>query len=240
MAPRGGSNLARATLAVHRAPAGSGGRMDEVSFQFNPDQVQLSRSANWDAQPGVAHERGAIPQFVGSAPATMQVELFLDASMDPRSPKVRSQVEQLLRCCEVDPSSIASDKPETPWVRFSWGSFTTVQFAAHVESVNASYTLFSPAGEPLRATCQLSLREIPLPTKGQNPTSGALSAKRVHQVVAGDSLATLAWREYGDPTVWRAIAEANGIDDPMRLKPGRELLIPAIGDIRQIRDVRSK
>ncbi|WP_143589272.1 LysM peptidoglycan-binding domain-containing protein, partial [Streptomyces angustmyceticus] len=56
---------------------------------------------------------------------------------------------------------------------------------------------------------------------------GALSARRIHRTVAGDSLASLAWREYGDATRWRLIAEANEIDDPMRLRPGTELLLPA-------------
>jgi nucleoid-associated protein YgaU len=31
---------------------------------------------------------------------------------------------------------------------------------------------------------------------------------------------------YGDPTRWRAIAEANGIDDPLALRRGRTLSIP--------------
>ena len=86
--------------------------------------------------------------------------------------------------------------------------------------MEASYTLFSTTGVPIRATCRVHLNEIPSKTAGQNPTSGALTARRVHRVVAGDSLQFLAWREYGDATVWRAIAEANGIDDPARLEPG--------------------
>jgi nucleoid-associated protein YgaU len=42
----------------------------------------------------------------------------------------------------------------------------------------------------------------------------------------------MAWREYGDPTLWRVIATANEIDDPMRLEIGRELLLPAAGEVR--------
>ena len=69
-------------------------------------------------------------------------------------------------------------------------------------------------------------------TKGQNPTSGALTAQRVHRVVAGDSLQSLAWREYGDAAAWRSIAEANGIDDPSRLPTGVELVLPATEEVR--------
>ncbi|MFI0815882.1 peptidase M23 [Streptomyces sp. NPDC021098] len=230
----GGASLVRASLAVHQPPTslagGIGGRIGQVEFQFNPSQLQLTRSASWSAQPSVGYARGAPPEFVGAQPASLELEVFLDASAKPGSSKVQKQVDLLLSCCEVHPPTLSTNRPSPPWVRFSWGSFNTVQFVAHVDSVSATYTLFSPTGEPTRATCHLTLTEVPLPTKGQNPTSGALSARRVHRVVAGDTLQSLAWREYGDAAAWRVIAEANGIDDPMRLTTGAELLLPAIDD----------
>jgi hypothetical protein len=228
---KAGASLVRASLAIHQPPTdlgGSmGGRIGEVEFQFNPTQIQMGRAANWQTQAAVAYARGAPPQFTGAMPATLQLEVFLDSSGTPNGGKVQKQVELLLSCCEVTPQSINTKRPSPPWVRFSWGSFNTVQFVAYVTSASATYTLFNPTGEPLRATCSLALTEVSMPTKGQNPTSGALSARRVHRTVAGDSLALLAWREYGDATRWRRIAEANDIDDPMRLHPGTELLIPA-------------
>jgi hypothetical protein len=241
MPPTGANNsLVRARLTIHHPPSGSshtlGGRIDEVEFQFNPNQLELSRSASWYAQRAVGFDRGAQQEFSGADPASLSVEVFLDSSATPTTPEVRKKVDQLLSCCEVDPESLPTNRPSPPWVRFSWGGFSTVQFIAYVESVSAAYSLFSPTGEPLRATCRLSLKEIPTPTKGQNPTSGALTAQRVHRVVVGDSLPSLAWREYGSATRWRAIAEANGIDDPMRLRPGSELLLPSADDVRRGRE----
>ncbi|MFJ9893025.1 LysM peptidoglycan-binding domain-containing protein [Streptomyces sp. NPDC091280] len=238
MAPaNANSSLVRARLAIHHPPSGAsrtmGGRIGEVEFQFNPGQLELSRSASWYAQRAVGFDRGAQQEFSGADPASLSVEVFLDASATPTSPQVRKKVEQLLSCCEVDPQSLPTNRPSPPWVRFSWGGFSTVQFTAYVESVSAAYSLFSPTGEPLRATCRLSLKEIPTPVRGQNPTSGALSARRVHQVVVGDTLPALAWREYGNATRWRVIAEANDIDDPMRLRPGSELLLPSADDVRR-------
>jgi nucleoid-associated protein YgaU len=49
----------------------------------------------------------------------------------------------------------------------------------------------------------------------------------VHQIVSGDTLESLAYRTYGDSGLWREIAAANDIDDPMRLRPGRTILLPA-------------
>ncbi|KJY23969.1 peptidase M23B, partial [Streptomyces sp. NRRL S-444] len=133
--------------------------------------------------------------------------------------------------CEVTAKSIAAKQPSTPWVVFQWGSFSTARFTAYVSSVDATYSLFSTTGVPIRATCQVRLHEIPSRTKGQNPTSGALTAQRVHRVVAGDTLQSLAWREYGDANAWRAIAEANGIDDPSGLRTGTQVVLPAAEEL---------
>ncbi|MFI6683086.1 LysM peptidoglycan-binding domain-containing protein [Streptomyces sp. NPDC050485] len=232
-APTGGkaAGLSRATLAIHQPPTDLGGSMGgligEVKFQFNPSKLQLGRTASWTTPLAIAYTKTAPPKFTGAQPASLQLEVFLDASGTPSSNTVQTQVELLLSCCEVTSQSVSAKAPSPPWVKFTWGSFSTVQFTAFVTSVNASYTLFSPNGVPLRATCTLALTEVSSETKRQNPTSGALSARRVHRTVAGDTLASLAWREYGDATRWRTIAEANEIDDPMRLRPGTELLLPA-------------
>jgi nucleoid-associated protein YgaU len=44
----------------------------------------------------------------------------------------------------------------------------------------------------------------------------------------GDSLPSIAYRAYGDATRWRTIAEANHIDDPLRLRRGTPLMLPRL------------
>jgi phage tail protein X len=231
-----GASLVKATLAIHEPPIGLlmalGEKIQDVDFQFNPTQLVLSKNAQWTTRMSPKFRFASIPEFNGSAPYTMQMEIFLDSSMTPSGTTVQDEVEALLSCCEVTLASIAADQPCTPWVFFQWGSFSTASFISYVESVQATYTLFNPSGTPIRATCDLVITQIPLLTQGQNPTSGALEAHRTHRVVAGDTLHSLAWREYGDATAWRVIAQANGIDDPMRLPAGAELLIPASGSER--------
>ena len=74
------------------------------------------------------------------------------------------------------------------------------------------------------------MQEYPTNPAGQNPTSGAARSTRAHRVVLGDTLASIANEEYGTPTMWRAIAKVNGLDDPFNLRLGRELLIPPPAD----------
>jgi hypothetical protein len=229
-----GSSLVRASLAIHEPPTGLamalGGEIGTIDFQFNPNELTVRRHADWSMDWAVGFQRGVLANFKGADPARMSVDIFLDGTAQGSKP-VQPQVELLLSCCEVYLPSILTRRPSPPWVRLSWGSFSTVQFIAYVDDASAKYTLFSPSGEPLRATCTMSLVEVAVLTAGQNPTSGALTARRVHRVVVGDSLQSLAWREYGDATVWRVIAEANDIDDPMELEPGTELLLPAAEEI---------
>ncbi|MFF1698131.1 LysM peptidoglycan-binding domain-containing protein [Streptomyces sp. NPDC058257] len=230
-----GKSLVRASLAIHEPPIGTstspGGLMKTFEFDFNPSQLTIGRRANWTVTPTADNRDGAMPEFMGSEQREMSVEIFLDSSDRPTSNVVLKKVQTLLDCCGVTSMSKNADQPSPPWVIFQWGSFKTARFVAYVASVDASYTLFGTSGIPIRATCQLRLHEIPSDALAQNPTSGALTAQRVHRVVAGDSLQSLAWREYGDATVWRAIAEANGIDDPAALASGTELVLPAAQEV---------
>jgi hypothetical protein len=109
---------------------------------------------------------------------------------------------------------------------FRWGGLTG--FLAYISAVQAKYSLFTSSGLPIRATVSVTLEELAGEAPKQNPTSGGLVPHRVHELVAGDTLAGIAYVEYGNPNLWRAVAELNGIDDPMRLRPGQRLMLPTV------------
>ncbi len=197
----------------------------KIEFQFNPKELTVTKTARWQRKAAKSAKKAGIPEFQGAEPAKLALEMFLDASRTLDGSVVKA-VEELFNCCVPTQQG---PKASPPWVRFQWGSVTG--FPAHVASVTAKYTLFTAAGLPVRAVCTVQLEEMGGETAGQNPTSGALAAHTVHTVVAGDSLATLAYQEYGDPTLWRALAAANDIDDPMRLPVGRALLVPALEEL---------
>ena len=143
---------------------------------------------------------------------------------------VVARVEQLFSCCVPTDDSLGQEEGRRP--RWSCCTGATVNsFAAFVTSVQAKYTLFTGEGTPIRATCNVSLEEMPGDPPKQNPTSGGLTLTSVRTVVAGDSLASIAYREYGDPAMWRALAAFNGIDDPLRLRLGTSVLLPAVDEL---------
>jgi hypothetical protein len=155
--------------------------------------------------------------------------MFLDHT-DSTSGDVTTDVDTLFRCLVPTDESIANNTPSPPNVRFIWGH-AGESFLAYVKSVTAKYTLFRTDGKPIRAVCTLSLEEIPEPPQKTNPTSGTLEVYRARTIVAGDTLQSIAYAEYREPSLWRIIAEANSVDDPMRLRVGARLLIPPIDEL---------
>ncbi|HWO64726.1 MAG TPA: LysM peptidoglycan-binding domain-containing protein [Umezawaea sp.] len=226
-----GSGLVKARLVIMEPPARSGAkpgaRLATVKFQFNPNRLALSKSVEWRRKPARMAGQASLPEFVGSGPRSLSVDVFLDATAEHDN-SVEERVEKLMIACVPTKASLRKKKPASPWVRFEWGTAKSVSFDGVLSSLSVDYSLFDVDGKPLRATCSLAIEEAGAGTPGQNPTSGSREARRTHRVVAGDSLPQLAWREYGDATVWRVIAEANDIDDPMVLVPGTELLVPGV------------
>ncbi|MGH3839114.1 MAG: LysM peptidoglycan-binding domain-containing protein [Pseudonocardiaceae bacterium] len=206
----------------------AGSVIDSIKFQFNPKELSISKTAKWNRNAQKGSKNSGVPEFQGPAPCKLALEMFLDAS-DTHDDSVVKTVEQLFSCCVPTADSHIQKRPNPPWVIFRWGSLTS--FTSYIASVSVKYTLFTADGLPIRGTATVNLEEISKELPGQNPTSGALSTHRVHTVSTGDTLASIAWREYGDPAMWRAIATTNRIDDPMRLRAGSSLLIPAAEDL---------
>ena len=113
-----------------------------------------------------------------------------------------------------------------PVCLFIWGAYI---FPCIIERVNKKFTMFLPSGIPVRATLSVTLREYVEPdltTKGTPLSSPDRTKRRI--VKQGDSLWTIAAKEYGDPALWRAIAKENRIDDPRTLEIGKEIKIPPL------------
>jgi hypothetical protein len=199
-----------------------------LRFQFNPREMSVQKSAEWKRAASPASKSVASAQFTGSGPRQLSVELFLDATVktNGNSKNVVEDVETLFACLVPLPKVLHAGKPSPPFVRFGWGK---VHLLAFVKSVSAKYTLFRPDGTPIRALCNISLEEVPEDARKQNPTSGSLTPLRSHTIVAGDSLPSLAYAEYGDPTQWRRLAEANDIDDPFAIPVGSKVHVPVAG-----------
>lgn len=233
----GRPKMKKATLSLYdAAPAGGGGKpgasRGSVDFQFNPKEVTIQKAAKWERKPAKGAKKAGPPEFTGPEPCKLTVEMFFDAT-ESTDGSVVPAVESLFACCVPTEESVGQKKPSPPLVVLHWGPISS--FPAFVTSVSAKYTLFRGDGTPIRALCSVAMEEMPGEPFGQNPTSGSLEVRRVHRTVAGDTLASVAFAEYGDPTLWRALAKFNEIDDPMRVRTGSVLLLPSPEELAMAR-----
>jgi nucleoid-associated protein YgaU len=102
-------------------------------------------------------------------------------------------------------------------------------FSGYLKSVVIN-SIFRKDGTPVQARVDVTIEGQQEQIGGQNPTSHAVNSRRVHTMIDGDTLQSVAYRELGKPAYWRAIADFNGIDDPLRLPAGTVLLIPTLAD----------
>lgn len=102
-------------------------------------------------------------------------------------------------------------------------------FKCIVENIKQEFSLFSPQGVPLRATLTVTLREYKT-LDDQLRSLNRTSPDRTHSHVLGrgETLSSVSGQYYQRPGDWRAIAEANGIEDPRRLTPGLILTVPLL------------
>jgi hypothetical protein len=201
-----------------------------IDCWFNPTQYSIAKSNQWTLTPVVGASLGRA-QFGGGQARELSVELMFDDGPDG---DVTPATDALFKMMEVNPKLATGHKNQArpPTVKLSWGRFQS--FKAVCRSLTIQFTLFRPDGTPTRATANLALVQVEKDQRSgsgsaarpQNPTTRSDQRLRSHVVIDGDSLQSIAFHHYGDATGWRRIAVANGIQDPLRLERGRDLMIP--------------
>jgi contractile injection system tube protein/LysM domain-containing protein len=197
---------------------------------FNPETITIAKSNKW-GPPGGDTQPGKEPptlSFQGQESGSLGFDLVFD-STDTGAP-VTNYTNKLLSYMEIDPTLPGTDENSNngrpPFVVFHWGRLYS--FPAVITRADITFDYFSSSGVPLRAKVKLSLTQYMKSrafTK-QNPTSGTPQPHRVHRIQPGETLDRISARYYGDSTRWRLLAMANGIEDPLAIRPGSLLSVP--------------
>ncbi len=109
-----------------------------------------------------------------------------------------------------------------PLCRVWWGQIRLIE--GPLTGLTQRFTRFLPDGTPVRAVLSCTFTDASIDSIELN----SADVQKTYTVRLGDTIQAIAARCYGDATRWRAIAEANDIDDPRVLTPGVVLTIPAI------------
>lgn len=204
--------------------------------QFNPKELKLDDGAVWNASDAVEQTHPRL-HYQRGEPSALSMELVFDST--DSGDNVHQKYVQPLRgfletSVEVgDALGVIGRRP--PYCTFTWGAF---EFEGVVERVGAQYLMFASDGVPLRARVSLSLKQALRPSasaelaeravQALGPTLGALSTHlSTYTTKSGDTLSGVAAAcGVGE----RLIAVANGIEDPLSLAAGVDLLIPRSED----------
>lgn len=189
-----------------------------IPVMFNPPEYQLAKT-NQFAEIGIPGLGSSLLQFVRGSAQTLTMELFFDTT--DRGLDVRQFTALVINLTVIDRETHAP-----PRLLFLWGSLA---FPCILESVTQRFDYFNARGLPLRARLSVVLKghERLETLLAGNPLQSSDRTKR-RVVKQGDSLQRIAAEEYDDPRKWRPIAEASGIDNPLRLQAGRGLTVPKL------------
>jgi len=206
-----------------------------LECMFNPSEYTFSRSNEWKSEDVPGQE---IPKltFAGGKSGVLTLKLIFDtneqhvssiaAGSDVR--QITRKLWDMLKVVAATARNQGTARSAPPNVQFQWGRLWSV--TAVITQIEETFTLFRPDGTPVRSNVSLSLQQL-FPDDvypRQNPTSGGTPGDHTRVVLPGDTLAGIAYEEYGDATAWRHIAVTNRITDPRRLRPGQVLLISAV------------
>lgn len=203
-----------------------------VPCLFNPAELSVEKS-NQFAEVNIPGLSSSLLQFVRGNSRTVSMDLFFDTyeeGIDVRlftdritgwdAGSMFSKLPDITKgLMDID-----SDTHAPPVCLFIWGTFF---FQCIIERVSKRFTMFLPEGIPVRATLSVTLKEyteVEVQVKELNLQSSDITKR--WEVTCGDRLWFIASKEYGDPSDWRLVAEANEIDNPRILTTGRSLEIP--------------
>ena len=191
---------------------------EPIPVLFNPTQYSLDQANNLveKAPPGLP---APILQYVSGNGRTLSMELFFDTW--EQQGDVRKHTDRIYGLL-----NIRGPLHRPPVCTFTWGRFN---FECLVERVGGRFTLFLADGTPVRATLSVSFKEYTeVEALVRDPPTESADHAKSYLVRRGDTLASIAAAEYGDPARWRPIAEANRLENPRLLAPGTRLDLPAL------------
>jgi hypothetical protein len=198
---------------------------------FNPTSYSITSSVTWKHQGSRALNSPPLT-YGGGGGRTLTLDLFYDVT-EPidgvRIDDVRQETNKVVALTRKDRALVEKDAElgRPPAVAIEWGeaplSGSDFPFIGVISGLTQNFTMFRADGTPVRANLNVTFTEFPDPEIDQRKLDPEFTTRVVKR---GDTLSGIAAEMYGDPAVWRAIARANRLDDPLRLEIGRPLQIP--------------
>jgi contractile injection system tube protein len=187
---------------------------EQLSVMFNPAEYTFD-VANTFAEIGIPGLRTPPVQYVRGNARTLKMELFFD-TFESRT-DVRANTLQITALLDQETATQAP-----PVLLFNWGGFA---LQCVLENVTQRFTMFIEDGTPVRATLNVAFKEYQS-VEVEIQSGLFIGPPTIYNIAQGETASKVAELVLGDPTAWRVIADANNIDNPRKLPPGINLIVP--------------
>jgi hypothetical protein len=207
--------------------------VEPIVARFNPERYTVTKGVQI-AEIGILGLDSPVQQYVRGQTEKVTLELHFDTTefgMVDNVTDVRDHTGPVYQLLKVRSKTHAPPRCLLMWGEagklFSFG--TSINPWCLLETISQEFTLFSPGGIPLRAKLNVTFREA-WTIDEQLAETPRRSPDRTHIRVleSGQTLSDMAWKEYGDPGLWRPIAEENGVQNPRTVPVGTRLVIPRL------------
>lgn len=215
-----GNTVTKAKLIVE-------GKKTPIQVEFNPSEYSLSNGIQYSEKniPGLD---GPIGQYVSGNSTTLNVTFVFNTYKPPTLDNPKEGGEDVTQYTKeiVNLTLIDGKLHRVPKVTFSWGS---IKFIGIITEVKESYTMFLNDGKPVRAKVDVTFKSV-YDVKNGKRSSPFESPDRtkVRVLLQGESLWSIAAKEYGNPKYWRVIAAENHILNPLEIEEGQVLKLPPL------------
>ena len=213
--------ITRGVYRGNRADFAGASERDTFTVDFNPPEYSQNAS-NAYAEAPIPGLQAPLIQYGRGEAQTLSLELLLDTHTYGGDADIReTQLRKLDGFLAVD-----GELHAPPPCRIVWGSLV---FVGVLVELQRRFVLFLDNGRPVRVRAQLSFKEyVPVEIQVRGTPRASPDKRKSWRFRDGDRLDRVGFDAFGDPAYWRAIALANGIEDPLRIEAGRLLEIPAL------------
>jgi len=127
----------------------------EVRAQYNPKEISVDKSVPWSKHKDSKADQPNL-EFSGADGRSMSFELMFDGYEEMKDVHA-TYVAALLKMAMVRNADGSEDEKRPPRVKITFG--TLPAFEGVIESIGTKYTMFTEAGIPVRATCNVKFKE---------------------------------------------------------------------------------
>jgi hypothetical protein len=173
---------------------------ETIPVMYNPTELSLNKSV-------LVQGEGSNIQFQRVNDDDLVVNLFFD-TYDSKT-DVRRYTDKIAALTQ--PTVGTGMRKEPPTVVFSWAG---ALFTGMIVRLEQKFTLFLESGVPVRAELGVTFKSVLTP-KQDLAAQGYYNCRQFWTVSENDRLYLIAYHALGDASLWRLIADANDIYDPL-------------------------